>query len=113
MLMSRMEHMQKIMRTLSDKSRYQLAEADRDEYLQLAGEAIYDFLHDPEGSKYLRIDPTGEKTLATADALRKSFRLRYKSGFMSKAEGLEEVEGVRETLRRSLHRPELLKKLHV
>jgi hypothetical protein len=51
--------------------------------------------------------------LATADELRKSLRLRYKSGFMSKAEGFEQVEAVRSTLRKSLHRPELLKKLHV
>ena len=36
MLMSRLEKWQQVMQTLSDKSRYQLAEGDRDEYLQLA-----------------------------------------------------------------------------
>ncbi len=105
--------MQKILQTLSSKSRYQLAEADRDEYMELAREAIIDFLRNPDDSKFLRVDPTGEKALAAADALRRSLRLRYKSGFMSKAEGFEQVEAVRSTLRKSLHNPEHLKKLHV
>jgi hypothetical protein len=101
------------MHTLSSKSRYQLAEADRDEYMALSMEAILDFLCHHDDSKFLRMDPTGEKALAAADAMRKAMRLRLKSGFMSKAEGFEEVEAVRSTLRKSLHRPELLKKLHV
>ena len=113
MVMARMERLQKIMHTLSSKSRYQLAEADRDEYMELAREAILDFLQNPEDSKFLKVDPTGEKALAAADNLRRSLRLRYKSGFMSKAEGFEQVEAVRSTLRKSLHKPELLKKLHV
>ncbi|MBW4057115.1 MAG: zinc dependent phospholipase C family protein [Proteobacteria bacterium] len=113
MVLSRMEKLQKIMQTLSQKSRYQLAEADRDEYMQLAREAMLDFLQNPEDSKFLKVDPTGERALAAADSLRKSLRLRLKSGFMSKAEGFEEVEAVRSTLRKSLHKPELLKKLHV
>ena len=113
MVMARMDKLQKIMQTLSSKSRYQLAEADRDEYMQLAREAIFDILQNPDDSKFLRVDPTGEKALAAADGLRKSLRLRYKSGFMSKAEGFEQVEAMRGTLRKSLHKPELLKKLHV
>ena len=113
MVMAKMDKLQKIMQTLSSKSRYQLAEADRDEYMQLAKEAIFDFLLHLDDSKYMRVDPTGEKALAAADGLRRSLRLRYKSGFMSKSEGFEQVEAVRSTLRKSLHRPELLKKLYV
>ncbi len=113
MVLSRMERLQKIFHTLSSKSRYQLSEADRDEYMQLTRGAMFDFLQNPEDSKFLKVDPTGERALAAADALRKSLRLRYKSGFMSKEEGFEEVEAVRSTLRKSLHNPELLKKLHV
>lgn len=113
MILSRMEKMQKIIQTLSSKSRYQLADSDRVEYMNLAREAIFDFLQDPEESKLLRMDPTGEKALAVADALRKNLRLRLKSGFMSRGEGFEEVEAIRSTLRGSLHKPELLKKLHV
>ena len=113
MVLSRMERLQKVVQTLSQKSRYQLAEADRDEYMQLSREAIFDFLGNPGNSKFLSVDPTGEKALSAADGLRKSMRLRYKSGFMSKQEGFEEVELLRSTLRESLHEPALLKKLHV
>jgi hypothetical protein len=113
LVLARVEKLQKILQTLSSKSRYQLAEADRDEYMELAREAIFDFLQHPADSKFLKVDPTGEKALAAADALRKSLRLRYKSGFMSKEEGFKEVEAVRSTLLKSLHRPELLKKLYV
>jgi len=113
MVLSRMERLQKIMQTLSQKSRYQLAEADRDEYMQLAREAMLDFLQNPEDSKFLKVDPTGERALAVADRLRKNLRLNYKSGLISKAEGFEQAEAVRSVLRNSLHKPELLKKLHV
>ena len=113
MVLSRMERLQKIVQTLSSKSRYKLAEADRDEYMQLASEAILDFLQNPEDSRFLKVDPTGERALAAADALRKNLRLRLKSGFMSKEEGFEQVEAVRSALRNSLHNPELLKKLYV
>jgi hypothetical protein len=111
--MSRMEQLQKVLHTLSSKSQYQLAEADRVEYMQLARAATFDFLQNPQDSLFLKVDPTGEKALAAADALRKALRLRLKSGFMSKAEGLEEVEAVRGILRNSLYEPEHLKKLHV
>ena len=113
MVLSRMERLQKIVHTLSSKSRYQLAETDRDEYMHLAREAMLDFLQHPDDSKFLKVDPTGERALRAADGLRKSLKLRYKSGFMSKEEGFEEAEAIRSILRKSLHNPELLKKLYV
>lgn len=112
MVLSRMERMQKLVQALSSKSRYQLSESDRDEYMQMARDAMVDFLNNPEDSKFLAVDPTGERALAAADILRKSLRLRYKSGIMSKSEGFEQVEAVRSILRESLHNPGLLEKLH-
>jgi hypothetical protein len=111
MVLSRMERLQKIVQTLSRKSRYQLAEADRDEYMQLAREAILDFLHDPENSKFLKVDPTGEKALAAADAVRKNMRIRLKNGSMSREEGVRLVESARSILKNSLHNPDLLPEL--
>jgi hypothetical protein len=113
MVLSRMERLQKLVQALSSKSRYQLSEADRDEYMRLAREAMVDFLNDPEDSKFLKVDPTGERALAAADTLRKSLRQRYKNGTMSKSEGGEQVEAARMILRESLHNPEILVKLHV
>lgn len=113
MVLSRMERLQKLVQALSSNSRYQLSEADRDEYMQMAREAMVDLLNNPENSKFFKVDPTGEQALAAADSLRKSLRLRYKNGFMSKSEGFEQVEAVRTTLRESLHNPKLLAKLTV
>ena len=112
MLLSRLEKWQQVMQTLSNNSRYKLAESDRDEYLKLTGEAVLDFLQNPQGSRLLKTDPTGENALAAADALRKNLRLLYQSGRITKAEGFEQVEKLRATLRKSLLKPDLLKSLY-
>jgi hypothetical protein len=112
MLVSRLEKWQKVMQTLSNKSRYVLAENDRDEYLKLAEDAVYEFLKHPQDSELLMSDPTGERALAMAEAVRKNLRLLYKNGRLTKEEGLEQVEKLREILRQALHRPELLDEVY-
>lgn len=112
MLLSRLEKWQKVMQTLSNNSRYQLSESDRDEYLMLIEEAVFDYMKTPLDSKLLKADPTGEKALAAADALRRSLRLLYKTGRMTKEEGFNQVESLRIALRKSLDKPELLKELY-
>jgi hypothetical protein len=112
MLLSRLEKWQKVMQTLSDNSRYVLAESDRDEYLNLTEEAVYGFLQRPQDSELLLADPTGERALAMAEAVRKNLRLLYKNGRLTKAEGLEHVEGLRKALRQALHKPELLDEVY-
>ncbi|MSN24966.1 MAG: hypothetical protein GJV46_03770 [Geobacter sp.] len=113
MLLSRLEKWQKVMQTLSDNSRYQLSEDDRDEYLLLTGDVVLDFMQNPLESRILKADPTGEKALAAADALRKNLRLLYNNGRMTKEEGFEHVEKLRIALRKSLDKPELLKELYI
>jgi hypothetical protein len=112
MLLSRLEKWQRVMRSLSDNSRYVLAEEDRDEYMRMIGEAVLDFLQRPDESDLLLADPTGERALAMAEAFRKNLRLLYKSGRITKAEGMEQVEALKKNLHRSLHQPELLEDLH-
>jgi hypothetical protein len=112
MLLTRLERWQKVMKTLSDNSRYQLAESDRDEYLKLTEEAVYGFMQHPEDSEIMLADPTGEKALAMAEAVRKNLRLLYKSGKLTKSEGLEQVELLRMNLRQALHTPEILDELY-
>ena len=112
MLLSRLERWQKVMQTLSDKSRYVLAESDRDEYLKLTEEAVHGFMQHPQDSELLLADPTGERALAMAEAVRKNLRLLYKNGRLTKAEGLEQVERLREILRLALQKPELLDEVY-
>jgi hypothetical protein len=113
MLLSRLEKWQKVMRTLSHNSRYLLSERDRDEYLEMTRKAVFDFLQHAEENHVLRSDPTGERALATADAMRKNLRLLYKSGRITRREGMEQVEALKGTLRQGLRNPGLLKELHV
>jgi len=112
MLLSRLEKWQKVMQTLSDNSRYQLMESDRDEYMKLAEEAVYGFLQNPRDAEILLADPTGEKALAMAEAVRKNLRLLYRSGKLTRAEGLEQVDLLKLKLRHALHAPEQLDELH-
>lgn len=112
MLVSRLEKWQKVMQTLSNNSRYVLAESDRDEYQKLAEEAVFSFLRHPQDSELLSADPTGERALAMAEAVRKNLRLLYKNGRLTKAEGLEQVEVLKKSLRQALYRPELLDEVY-
>jgi hypothetical protein len=112
MLLSRLEKWQQMMHTLSNNSRYKLSEGDRDEYLKLTREAVFDFLQNPEESKLLNADPTGENALTAADALRRNLRLLYQNGRITKTEGFDQVEKLKDILRKSLLDPELLKGLY-
>lgn len=112
MLLSRLEKWQRVMRTLSDNSRYVLAEEDRDEYLNLTRKGVFDLLRHPDSSRFLKADPTGERALALAEAVRKNLRLLYKSGRLTRTEGVAQVDALKKKLLQALHRPELLGELH-
>ena len=112
LVLSRLEKWQRMMQTLSENSRYTLAGSDRDEYLQLTLDAVSDLLRNGEESPIWNADPTGERALAAADRLRKNLRLLYRSGRLSRQEGMEQAEAVKVMLREALQRPELLRQLH-
>jgi hypothetical protein len=112
LLVSRLERWQQVLKTLSDSSRYVLQEDDRLEYLSLANEAIFDLLAKPHESDYLQADPTGERALATAEAVRRNLRLLYRSGKIGKTEALAQVEDTRKGLRNALFHPERLSPLY-
>ncbi|GFO60456.1 hypothetical protein GMST_27810 [Geomonas silvestris] len=108
LLVSRMEKWQSLLQTLSDSSRYVLEESDREEYMQLAQEAVFDFLNNGIQSRYFHADPTGEKALAVAEAVRKNLRLLYRSGKLTKAQAYAELEEIKVKLREAICQPELL-----
>ena len=108
LLVSRLEKWQQVLQTLSDSSRYALEESDRDEYMGLAQEAVFDFLNGMESSRFFLADPTGERALLTAEAVRKNLRLLYRSGKLTKAQAQEELEGIKAKLREAICAPERL-----
>ncbi len=108
LLVSRLEKWQQVLQTLSDSSRYVLEESDRDEYMGLAQEAVFDFLNGMESSRFFLADPTGERALLTAEAVRKNLRLLYRSGKLTKAQAQDELEGIKAKLREAICAPERL-----
>ena len=108
LLVSRLEKWQQVLKTLSDSSRYLLEESDRDEYMNLAREAVFDFLNGMEGSRYFQADPTGERALLSAEMVRKNLRLLYRSGKITKTQALEQLEEIKGKLREAICAPERL-----
>ncbi len=108
LLVSRLEKWQQVLRTLSDSSRFTLEDNDRDEYLNLAREAVFDFLKNREDSRFFRADPTGEKALQSAEMVRKNLRLLYRSGTITKSQALEQLAGLKGRLRTAICAPEQL-----
>ncbi len=108
LLVSRLDQWQQVLKTLSDSSRYALEETDRDEYMSLAQEAVFDYLSNLEQSRFFQADPTGERALVTAEAVRKNLRLLYRSGKLTKAQALEQLDGIKGKLREAICEPERL-----
>jgi len=108
LLVSRLEKWQQVLRTLSDSSRFALDESDRDEYMNLAQEAVFDFLKEGENSRYFQADPTGERALLSAETVRKNLRLLYRSGKLSQHQALEQLEEMKGRLREAICAPEQL-----
>ncbi len=112
MLVSRLEKWQQVLQSVSDSSRYALEEGDRDEYMALAHEAVFDLLSNETGSIFLQVDPTGERAIHTAEAVRRNLRLLYRSGKLDKEQALQQVETMKKELRAAIWEPERLQQLH-
>ena len=108
LLVSRLEKWQQVLRTLSDSSRFALDESDRDEYMNLAQEAVFDFLNEGEKSRYFQADPTGERALLSAETVRKNLRLLYRSGKLTQLQALEQLEEIKGRLREAICAPQQL-----
>jgi hypothetical protein len=108
LLVSRLEKWQQVLQTLENSSRYGLEESDRDEYMSLAREAVFDFLNHGEESRFSQADPTGERALAVAEAVRKNLRLLYRSGKLTKEQALDQLDEIKGKLANAVCQPELL-----
>lgn len=111
LLVSRLDKWQKVLRALSDNSRFVLEESDRLEYMDLAEKAVFEVLSSQENPTIIKADPTGEQALAAADAVRKNLRLLYRSGKIQKKDALSQVELMKGQLREGILDPEKLRTL--
>jgi len=108
LLLSRLERWQLLIRALSTRSQHRLTIEDRQEYLGCTMEVVMDLLTHGEESFCWLVDPTGEAALVVAQEMRRHLRYLYQAGKITREEGMERVEFIKPTLKRSIHHPELL-----
>jgi hypothetical protein len=108
LLVSRLEKWQQVLRTLTNSRRYALSDTDRDDYLDFAREAVADFLGGMEDSRFFSADPTGEKAIELAEAVRRRYRVLYLSRRITRKEALGELLEIKGRLREAMFEPERL-----
>ncbi|MRR56934.1 MAG: hypothetical protein EG824_01785 [Deltaproteobacteria bacterium] len=112
LLVSRMEKWQGMLKTVAASSNYVLETSDLQEYTSLSEEAVFDYLNHGERSRYFLADPTGERALATAEAVRKNLRILYKSGKLTREQAFSQLEDIKPRLRQAICAPAMLQQIH-
>jgi len=112
LLVSRMEKWQGMLKTVAASSNYVLETSDLQEYTSLSEEAVFDYLNHGERSRYFLADPTGERALATAEAVRKNLRILYKSGKITREQAFRQLEDIKPRLRQAICAPAMLQQIH-
>lgn len=112
LLVSRMEKWQGMLKTVAASSNYVLETSDLQEYTSLSEEAVFDYLNHGERSRYFLADPTGERALATAEAVRKNLRILYKSGKITREQAFSQLEDIKPRLRQAICAPAMLQQIH-
>jgi len=108
LLLSRFEKLQQVSRSLTGASRYPLTESDREEYMNLARDAVFDFLSEREQSRSFHADPTGERALAAAETVRRNFRTRYLTRKITRKQAAEQLLELKPRLRTAIWEPHKL-----
>ena len=108
LLLSRLERWQLLIKALSTHSKHRLTAEDRQEYLGCTMEVVMDLLTHGEESFCWLCDPTGDPALEVAQEMRRHLRFLHQIGKITLQEGMERVEFIKPTLKRSIHHPELL-----
>jgi hypothetical protein len=106
MLLNRLQHYQKMLRSLSNNSKYPIPPEDRDDYLALAREATLSLLSDLDGSPYLGADPTGERAISAARMIRKNLHLLWLDGKLKESDMVEILGQMKLRLREGVCRPD-------
>lgn len=108
LLLNRLQQWQKMLRSLSNASKWIIGEEDREEYLNLAMQAATSVLAQMEQSPFWKADPTGERALKAAQMIRKNINLLWLDGKLT-AESAEAILlEMRSRFREGVTRPDEL-----
>lgn len=111
LLLSQIEHWQKSLQLLDNRSRWQLDEEDLADYLELANQAAYSLLADGDDSPYLKADPTGERAIRAANAIRRNLNHLWLEGKLSESVIERQMYEVKTLFRDGITKPEKLLEL--
>ena len=111
LLLSRLQQWQKMLRSLSRNSRWDLPAAEQQEYLTLAREATESVLGQMEQSPFWKADPAGERAINAAKMIRKNLNLLWLDGKLGEAEAEEILQDIKPRLRQGITQPDRLLEL--
>jgi hypothetical protein len=111
LLLSRLQQWQKMLRSLSDHSRWVLEDSEQEEYLELARQAALSVLQHMEKSPFWKADPAGERALSAAKAIRRNLHLLWLEGKLPEQQAEQLLREIKTRLREAITHPEKLLEL--
>ena len=110
-LLSQIERWQKGLQLIDNRSRWILDEDDLADYLEMAFQAAHSLLREGDASPYWKADPTGERPLRAARALRRNLNHLWLEGKLSPGEAEKQMAEVKNLFRAGITQPEKLLEL--
>lgn len=107
MLVSRLQRWHKMLKTVANRSKFQLDDTEHSEYLLLGVEAISDILSN-ENSPYWNADPTGDRALAVAKQIRKNMNLLWLDGKLRPEDSEQILQDLRRHFKQGITNPDEL-----
>jgi hypothetical protein len=111
LLLTRLQQWQRMLRSLSEASKWTLGDEDQMDYLTLAEEAAKSVLIHMEASPFWRSDPTGERALKAAKMIRKNLNLLWLDGKLPKEEADAILAEIKPRFREGITEPDRLLEL--
>ena len=111
LMLSRLQQWQKMLRSLSETSKWTIDETDKEEYLGLAQLATLSLMQYPETSPYLNADPTGERALSAAAMIRKNLHMLWLDGKINDQQADVILKGLKFNLYNGILQPDDLLEL--
>jgi hypothetical protein len=106
LLLNRLQQWKKVLRAMEASSRLRINDVDHDEYLTHSVQAIFSILREGDESPFYKADPTGERALAAAAALRKNLNHLWLEGKLSNEDATLILDGLKIQFRNGVLDPD-------
>lgn len=107
LILQRMKGTRESLKLYAASSRWELAEMNRQHYVDLTWESVTNFLADPDSARCIVADPAGRKRLAYANNLRRRMKAMLDRQLMTPEQAMTLVAMCRQRLFEGLYEPKL------